>query len=603
MYSRMNRVLDAFARPICLDLPRRLTPLSAWHEHIPFVLDLVAAMKPRVIVELGTHAGDSYCAMCQAVATEGLATRCYAVDTWEGDPQAGHYGPEILADLRAHHDPLYGAFSQLVQSTFQGALDRFAPRSIDLLHIDGLHTYEAVRDDFEAWLPKVSASGVVLLHDVCVRDGDFGVWRLWDEIKARHPSFEFTHGCGLGVVAVGAERPAAVAALVDASEEDVAVVQRFFHELGSRLTVSEALRREREATGILRAAVADRDRQLVDRGHQLADRDTRIADLERQMKAIETRLTEAVARCRASEAQIEERDSRLNAIQSSRGYRALTKARLLRDAVLPRGSARRDLAARVLGRTRQVVEPVDAPLPARDGTFVRMEQGHCPVCDRDTRFTATDPWLRDHYRCESCGCIPRERALAAVLRSRFPEWQRLRVHESSPGTTLSRCLAASCPGYVATHYFPDAPGGTIRDGYRCEDLERQTFPDEVFDLVITLDVMEHLFDWEAAFREIARTLAPGGAHLFTTPKYPELRRSEVQAMRRLEGIEHLREPEFHHNPIDPQGSLVTVHWGDDIGDIVQRASGLTTTTYQLYDPRRGLEGELLDVFVSSKPAN
>ncbi len=589
MYSAMNRALDAFARPICLDPPRRLTPLSAWHEHIPFALDLVAAVRPRVIVELGAHAGDSYCAMCQAVATEGLETRCYAVDTWEGDPQAGHYGLEVLADLRAHHDPLYGAFSQLVQSTFQRALERFTPGSIDLLHIDGLHTYEAVRDDFEAWLPKMSASGIVLLHDICVRDGDFGVWKLWGELTARYPHFEFTHGFGLGMVAVGAERPAAVAALVDASEEDAAVVRSFFHEIGSRLTALEALRREREAVAILRAAVSDRDQRVV--------------GLERREKELEAQLAEALGRCRASEEQIQERDSRLNAIESSRGYRALTRARHLRDAVLPPGSVRRNLATRVLGPAHQPVEPVDASVPAHDATFVRVESGHCPVCDRDTRFTATDPWLRDHYRCESCGCIPRERALAAVLRSRFPEWQRSRIHESSPGTTLSRRLAASCPGYVATHYFPDTPGGTIRDGYRCEDLERQTFPDAVFDLVITLDVMEHLFDWETAFREIARTLAPGGAHLFTTPKYPELRRSEVRARRHPGGIEHLREPEFHYNPIDPQGSLVTVHWGDDIGDIVQRASGLTTTTFQLYDPRRGLEGEMLDVFVSSKPAN
>src|SRR5579875_2066280 len=67
-------------------LPRRYTRWSAWHEHIPFAMYAVGAFRPRVLVELGAHAGDSYCAFCQAVMEEGLETRCYAIDTWEGDP-------------------------------------------------------------------------------------------------------------------------------------------------------------------------------------------------------------------------------------------------------------------------------------------------------------------------------------------------------------------------------------------------------------------------------------------------------------------------------------------------------------------------------------
>ena len=585
----MNRTLATFVTPICFETPRRLTELSAWHEHIPFALNLVAATRPRLIVELGSHAGDSYCAMCQAAQAERLATRCYAVDTWHGDDQAGQYGPEVLADLRAHHDPAYGEFSQLVQSTFQEALGRFQDGTIDLLHIDGLHTYEAVRHDFESWLPKMSSSGVVLMHDVCVRERDFGVWRVWDEIKARYPHFEFVHGFGLGVAAVGSERPTALEPLLDASPDEAAGIRQFFQELGQRLSLGVAFRKERD---MLRAAVGDRDH--------------RIGQAEARARQAETQLREAEARGRALEELLRERESRLSEIESSRGYLALMRLRHLRDAVVPRGTARRASVARLLRREGQrptVAAQRDEPVPAA-APLVRTERGHCPVCDRDTHFTATHAWLRDHYRCEHCGSIPRERALAAVLGERFPSWQNLRIHESSPGTALSRRLAEVCPRYVSTHFFPGVAGGTMKDGHRCEDLERQTFPDASFDLVVTLDVMEHLFDWEAAFKEIARTLAPGGAHVFTTPRYHDLRHSEVRARRRpAGGVEHLLEPEYHHNPVDPAGSLVTVHWGDDLADIVQRASGLTTSTYLLHDPRRGLEGEFLDVFVSSKPAN
>src|SRR5918999_939994 len=89
--------------PICLEHPLRLAP-STWIQHVPFGMFLVDALRPGVIVELGTHYGVSYCAFCQAVKHLETETRCFAVDTWEGDSQTGFYGREVLVDLRRHHD-------------------------------------------------------------------------------------------------------------------------------------------------------------------------------------------------------------------------------------------------------------------------------------------------------------------------------------------------------------------------------------------------------------------------------------------------------------------------------------------------------------------
>jgi SAM-dependent methyltransferase len=101
----------------------------------------------------------------------------------------------------------------------------------------------------------------------------------------------------------------------------------------------------------------------------------------------------------------------------------------------------------------------------------------------------------------------------------FPQWRNLSIRESSPvlGRGANRRLSKEAPAYVASHYYAGVAPGKIVNGIRCENLERLSFGDEPFDLHITQDVFEHLFDPAAAFCEIARTLKPGGAHVFTTP--------------------------------------------------------------------------------------
>jgi hypothetical protein len=85
--------------------------------------------------------------------------------------------------------------------SFDEASGRFANGSIDLLHLDGCHSYAAVKHDFETWLPKVSAGEIILVHDIAAREGTFGAWRFWEEVSGRYPSFAFQHSSGLGILA------------------------------------------------------------------------------------------------------------------------------------------------------------------------------------------------------------------------------------------------------------------------------------------------------------------------------------------------------------------------------------------------------------------
>ena len=184
--------------------PRRLAFPDPWVGHIPFAAWLVRKFRPAVFVELGTHAGNSYFAFCQAVMETRCETRCFAVDSWKGDEHAGLFGEEVFEDVNAYNDLNYAAFSSLVRSSFDDAQPCFGDASIDLLHIDGLHTYDAVRRDFEKWLPKLAADAVVIFHDISVRERGFGVWRLWAELKESYSQhIEFAHSHGLGVLQLG----------------------------------------------------------------------------------------------------------------------------------------------------------------------------------------------------------------------------------------------------------------------------------------------------------------------------------------------------------------------------------------------------------------
>lgn len=226
--------------------------------------------------------------------------------------------------------------------------------------------------------------------------------------------------------------------------------------------------------------------------------------------------------------------------------------------------------------------------------------GRCPICDRETEFVVQGPWLRDQLLCARCGSIPRNRALVAALEEFAPRWRSRSLLEASPDGAASGKMRDECPGYVATHFYPGERPGAVRDGVRNENLEAMTFPDASFDLVVTQDVMEHVLDPAAAFRDIARVLRPGGLHVFTVPWYSE-RPTRVRAVRQDGAVRHLEEPDYHGNPIDPRGSLVVTEWGRDLCDFIYVHAGMTTTVLRILDRSRGIDGAFPEVFLSRRP--
>lgn len=187
-------------------LPQKLPP-TAWAGHIPFLMTLIKSMQPQTYVELGTHYGASLIGAATASKSFNVPMKLYAIDSWEGDEHAGVYeGEPIYRGLKEYTDKNYKNV-ELIRSYFDDANDRFASNSIDILHIDGLHTYEAVKHDFLTWLPKMVSDGVILFHDTCVHERGFGVYQLWDELKEKFDTLSFSHSFGLGVLFLDASSP------------------------------------------------------------------------------------------------------------------------------------------------------------------------------------------------------------------------------------------------------------------------------------------------------------------------------------------------------------------------------------------------------------
>ena len=295
---------------------------SAWVEHLPFAFWIVEALRPGLFVELGTHNGHSYFSFCQAIKRLGLNTPSYAVDTWKGDVHAGHYDEAVFQQVSSYNQANFREFSSLLRCTFDEAVNRFADGTIDLLHIDGFHTYEAVRHDFETWFPKLSDKAVVLFHDTNVREGSFGVHKFFSQISKNYPHFEFIHGHGLGVLGVGTNQSRMLSTLFECYSHQPSrnIVYELFSRLGSYCHDGMDLNTERRNFSSQSGRIAELERIAKDRG----DRITQLEELGGERAVEIERLGGEVARVTAERQSL---DGRIAVEESQRAQIRLESER------------------------------------------------------------------------------------------------------------------------------------------------------------------------------------------------------------------------------------------------------------------------------------
>jgi len=168
---------------------------SPWKGHEDFVVWLVKALKPSVIVDLGVELGFS-----TFVLASPKIGKVYGIDSFKGDSFTTVSNPKKK----------FMAFSKMLNKRFgidnieiiEGEFSEVAKDwklPIDILHIDGSHLYKDVKRDFRDWSKFVKKDGVILFHDVYVpQEKRFGVEKFFNEINL--PKFRFLHSYGLGIV-------------------------------------------------------------------------------------------------------------------------------------------------------------------------------------------------------------------------------------------------------------------------------------------------------------------------------------------------------------------------------------------------------------------
>lgn len=230
-----------------------------------------------------------------------------------------------------------------------------------------------------------------------------------------------------------------------------------------------------------------------------------------------------------------------------------------------------------------------------------MLRGFCVCCRQHVEFTISGPSLRSSYRCTNCSSVPRQRHLNFVLDTLNSQWEKLQIHESSPGGSY---VSRRAKNYSFSQYLPHIPFGQRDENeIRSENLEKLTFNDQSFDLFITQDVFEHLYDPCQAAKEIMRVLKPGGYHVFTVPKHGRIcEQSFPMAKINDSGdVEHLvSKPEYHGNPVGDGKSLVTWRYGSDFEFLLSKWTGVPVATFNTRDSYLGIDAEFNEVFVMRK---
>jgi predicted O-methyltransferase YrrM len=190
---RLRTALDFYQMSI------RTRDIDGWLDDMQgYVLSLMAEQGPGVgeIVEIGSFKGKSTCWLAYGAKSAGRE-KVTAIDPFTGSPE--HLHGEVLSDpdleelgstLPIFEENLrkLNLFDYVVPIVaLSAAAAAVWNRPIRLLFIDGDHSYEGAKQDFELWSPHVVPGGLIALHDIGHWEG---VTRFYRELMSGTTHYE-----------------------------------------------------------------------------------------------------------------------------------------------------------------------------------------------------------------------------------------------------------------------------------------------------------------------------------------------------------------------------------------------------------------------------
>ena len=212
------------------------------------------------------------------------------------------------------------------------------------------------------------------------------------------------------------------------------------------------------------------------------------------------------------------------------------------------------------------------------------------------------PNWREHLNCPRCGFTSRLRASLHVFFQEFDANPGQAVYVTEQVTPMFDWLTAHLGPVTGSEFLvTEHSPGEIVGGVRHEDLQALSFEDQIFDYVLSFDVLEHVPDHLKALHEIARCLKPGGSLFMTAPFSDARYEHDVRAVQAEDGsIRHLQEPEYHGNPVDENGALCFRYFGWQLLDELRAAGFASAEVWHYWSRDYAYLGETHQIVVATK---
>ena len=392
------------------DIVNESLRVSPWQGHRNFIYDYFKYIRPQTVIELGTHYGCSFFAMCQSMKDNHLDSKLYAVDTWEGDPQAGFYGEEVWETVTATKQKFFGGQDTVfLKMYFNDAVKKFDDETFDLIHIDGLHTYEAVSEDFHNWLPKLKKDGVMLFHDVD-SEKKYGTNVFWEEIKRKYPCFfEFSHSWGLGILFPKGKK--VYERLIENRFEDKLWIYQYkaLYEYETIKTYDLTRMADERYKAILlqNRMIAERDTTIASQKELIDEKDEGIWNQTRMIEERDAAIISQKALIdekdegmREQSRMIEERDAVITGQKAlidekDEGMREQSRMIEERDAVITSQKALIDEKDEGMREQSRMIEERDAAITSQKALIDEKDEG---MCEQSRMIDERDATIREQAR-------------------------------------------------------------------------------------------------------------------------------------------------------------------------------------------------------------